>query len=261
MRSAVCGIIGIMLVIAVCGCKEDSDELLAFDVIHVDKAITLEKTQNSPQCKVNMTILYMNDTTQKAKVVNDAIERKLFGVYGVPMREAANLFADRYMADFVKTLKPLYGADRNDDAKRSWYEYRYNILTETRKGRKGVTVYVINSEYYEGGVHGIEQQFAMNFDAESGRHLTLSDVFINGYEKRLNGILLSAIEKKFGAKDITELHELGYLRSTDIFAPENFVLGKKNITFIYNVYEIAPYDRGRTELEISYSDIYDLLKK
>ena len=34
-----------------------------------------------------------------------------------------------------------------------------------------------------------------------------------------------------------------------------------SITFIYNVYEIAPYSNGITELDIPYSDINDLLKK
>lgn len=254
-------IIGIAFLATVCSCNSDTGKQPAFDTVRIDKEVALEKAQDSPKCKVSMAINYMNDTTQRAKAINNAIESRLFDMRDVTMKAAADSFANRYMDDYVKTTKQLYKEDRNDKEKRSWYEYHYNISTEIRKGRNGVIVYVIDSEYYEGGVHGIEQQFVMNFDAESGKLLTLGDVFVKGYESRLSDILLSALEKKVGVKDITGLNGEGYLCSTEMFAPENFILGDDEITFIYNVYEIAPYAKGRTELVVSYSDIEDLLNK
>jgi hypothetical protein len=47
----------------------------------------------------------------------------------------------------------------------------------------------------------------------------------------------------------------------DMFAPENFILGKDDITFIYNPYEIAPYAMGKTELILTYDDMDDIMKK
>ena len=41
---------------------------------------------------------------------------------------------------------------------------------------------------------------------------------------------------------------------------ENFILSEETITFVYNPYEIAPYNVGSTELIIPFSDIKELLK-
>lgn len=261
MRSSVTSVIWTMLLAAVCACKSGNDRQPVFDTVRLDKDVALEKAKDSPKCKISLTVHYVNDTTQRAKAINNAIESRLFGMRDMTMKAAADSFATKYMDDYVKTIAPLYKEDRGDKGRRSWYEYHYNISTEIVKGREDVTVYVINSEYYEGGVHGIEQQFAMNFDAESGRQLTLSDVFVPGYADKLNDLLLSGLEEKVGAKGVTELHGQDYLRTTEMFAPENFILGEDEITFIYNVYEIAPYAKGRTELAISYSDMKDILKK
>jgi hypothetical protein len=47
----------------------------------------------------------------------------------------------------------------------------------------------------------------------------------------------------------------------DMFPSENFILGKETITFIYNPYEIAPYEKGSIELTLSYSELDDILNK
>lgn len=59
---------------------------------------------------------------------------------------------------------------------------------------------------------------------------------------------------------MSALRDKGYLYSMDMFPSENFILGEETITFIYNPYEIAPYNVGSTELIIPFSDIKDLLK-
>ena len=61
------------------------------------------------------------------------------------------------------------------------------------------------------------------------------------------------------AKDESDLRDRGYLYAMDMFAPENFVLGKKSVTFVYNHYEIASYDKGIIELELSYDDLEELI--
>ena len=57
------------------------------------------------------------------------------------------------------------------------------------------------------------------------------------------------------------LREKGYLYSSDMYASDNFLLGSDGITFIYNPYEIAPYELGMTELTVDYDYIEDILKK
>jgi hypothetical protein len=45
-----------------------------------------------------------------------------------------------------------------------------------------------------------------------------------------------------------------------MFAPENFVLGDDEVTFVYNPYEIAPYDQGLITLEIDNDELEKLWK-
>lgn len=242
-------------------CTTDEGGQLAFETLSTSREVALEKTDGSPKCKVNISLHYMNGKDKKAETINDAITDRLFDMRGISVKQATDSFANEYIREYLKAMWPLYKEDRNDQAKRSWYEYHYDISTEVKEGRSGITVYIISSEYYEGGEHGIEQQFVMNFDNKTGQPMGLGDIFVPGYENSLNDILLKALEKKTDTGNVTELQELGYLCSTEIFAPDNFIVGKDGITFIYNVYEIAPYAKGRTELVIPYSDIDKLLKK
>ena len=90
--------------------------------------------------------------------------------------------------------------------------------------------------------------------------MQLNDVFISGYEKRLNQVLLEALMEKVGVGSLVGLKEKGYLAAMDMYPSTNFILDDETITFIYNPSEIAPRDMGPTELIIPYSDIESILR-
>ena len=100
----------------------------------------------------------------------------------------------------------------------------------------------------------------MNFDNKTGQQLTLADVFVPGYEQPLNELLQEALIEKVSAKDVDDLRSKGYLYSMEMFAPENFVLGEDEVTFVYNPYEIAPYAMGMVELTIDNDELTKLWK-
>ena len=176
------------------------------------------------------------------------------------MKLAADAFAESYTDSYKKTMLPLYNQDRADTTKRSWYQYHYIINCSTQKGSKGTVAYLATIDYYEGGAHGINQLITLNFEAKTGRQLTLTDIFAPGYEQPLKNVLLKALKAKTGCSTLAALHEKGYLYSMDIFPSENFILGDETITFVYNPYEIAPYAVGSTELVISYDEVDKILK-
>lgn len=253
---------GVIAILALVSCGNSDEFTVDFDSLTVDRAVSISTDKNAPACKIHFELQYAKENNgERARVINDAIANRLFEIKGLPLSQAADSFANSYTANYKKSLGPLYKADKDDAAKRSWYEYHYVITTEARKGRKGVAVYLITRDYYEGGAHGINQQLAMNFKTRTGQLLTLADILVPGYEARLNGALLEALMDKTGASSIDELHEKGYLTMTDIFPPENFILDDETITFIYNPYEIAAYALGKTELTISLNEIKELLKK
>ena len=70
-------------------------------------------------------------------------------------------------------------------------------------------------------------------------------------QKKLETDTISSIEG---------LQSVGILLDTDIYIPENFMLGKDGVTFYYNRYEIAPYSAGDFSLTVPYDDINVYLK-
>lgn len=252
----------VLLALSLAACGGDDRAIdIDFESIKAEKTVALNDEANSPDCKIALEVMAAKGNGKVAQAVNNAIMAKLFDFSGVSPKVAVDSFANKYTSDYVANMTPLYKDDSGDPHKQSWYQYRYDVKTSVKDGRKGVCVYVINLFYYEGGAHGIDHTLTMNFDKQTGKQLMLADVFVPGYAQQLNERLIDALLKKVGAKTVNELHDKDYLYSTDMFPSENFILGEDGITFIYNPYEIAPYSKGKIELTIDYDDLEDILPK
>lgn len=255
-------VIGLALLVwIVCSCGSGKGRSpIDFDTVSVAKNVVLAETAGSPGCKIDFVVHYAKaDAGKKSDYINAVIVEKLFGLHGLSVSQAVDSFANAYVGDYMANVTPAYKHGEGGDASALWYDYRYSIATDVYAGLDGVVVYVASMEYSEGGAPAVNQKIALNFNASTGRLMTLADVFVPGYERRLGEVLTSALMKNAGAADIDELRRQGYLCSMDIYAPDNFIVGENAITFIYNVYEIAPYSKGRTELTISYSEVNELL--
>ena len=239
-----------------------SDESIQFETATADKTVKLTSENDSPLCSVHLEVAYATEANgHKAEIMNNIIEKRLLNMQDLPMASAVDSFANEYTASYQEHLQPLYRQDQNDPKKLEWYNYHYIIKTSTEQGRNNAAVYHIYLDYYEGGAHGINQHLTMNFENATGRQLMLSDIFVPGYEYKLSSILQKALCSYAGVNSLGELKNQGYLYSMDMFPSENFILGQETITFVYNPYEIAPYEKGSIELTLSYSEIDDILNK
>lgn len=243
-------------------CSGNGDsEGLDFETVKATKTISISSEAGAPQCSVDLQLpMAKGEPKERAEAINAAVALRLLDMEGLTLAQAADSFANKYTNDYRRNFAPLYREDRGDAEKRAWYEYHYNIKGEAKSGREGVTVYTATIDYYEGGAHGINQLITMNFEAKTGRQLTLDDIFVPGYEQHLKEVLLDALKAKTGCKTMRALRDKGYLYSMEMFPSENFILGNETITFVYNPYEIAPYAVGSTELIIPFGDVKDLLK-
>ena len=250
-----------IMTLTACGGGSESN-IPDFETVIKEKTVSISQESNAPQCSVKLELAAAKGTSGKeqAKLLNETVAQRLFYMESLTLAQAADSFANKYTRDYVRNFGPLYREDRSDEAKRAWYEYHYNVTSKAYGGRKGVVVYEATIDYYEGGAHGINQRVVMNFDNKTGRQLTLADVFVPGYEQPLCDQLLKALVDKVGAKDVDDLRAKGYLYSMEMFAPENFVLGEDEVTFVYNPYEIAPYDQGLITLEIDHDELEKLWK-
>ena len=251
-----------LLACFILACSTDIDDTIIFDSVTADKDITLSNDEGSPMCAVHLQIATASEINgPKAEVVNRIIQKRLLDMEELTMQQAVDSFANTYTTTYLRSLLPLYNQDRADTAKRSWYEYHYVITSEARQGSKKTMVFIATTDYYEGGVHGVNMRTTMNFDVKTGRLMELNDIFVPGFENQLSAILLTALREKVGANRTSDLNDMGYLLKVEMYPTPNFILGDGTITFIYNPSEIAPHTQGETELVIPLSDLTQILRK
>lgn len=270
MKKLFCIIIAATLLLA-CGSKsggkhgenlEDNLEETVFSISEVKlaKEVSVVDKDGAPKCRISLEVKYVKGNDKRARNINNAIEEQLFRFNDLTMQQAVDSFANVYTSEYRENMSPLYREEDDKDTNHAWYEFRYELETDTQDGKDDCLVYIAELSMYEGGAHGIEGKLAFNFDKKTGRQITCEDIFVKGYEHRLEEILLKKLMEQTNTHSLEELQEEGYLFSMDFYVSQNFILGKKSITFIYNPYEIAAYALGRTELVLSYSELKAIMK-
>jgi hypothetical protein len=248
-----------VLALLLCACSEES-ETITFETVTADKTVALTADSLSPTCSVNIRLEQATPSSGRAgEIINATVTERLLDRNDDNMQKSAEAYVDEYTSNYLRTLLPLYNQDSDDIHKQAWYHYHYIINSHTQAGSKGTLVYLADLNYREGGNHAINQQVIMNFEAKPGRLLNIRDVFIEGFEEQLKPILLKALQEKTGLDTMKALHDNGYLNNSDIYMPENFILGSDAITFVFNPDEIAPYSVGSIELTIAYAAVDRIL--
>ncbi|MBR3110960.1 MAG: DUF3298 domain-containing protein [Prevotella sp.] len=248
-----------VLALLLCACSEES-ETITFETVTADKTVALTADSLSPTCSVNIRLEQATPSSGRAgEIINATVTERLLDHNDDNMQKSAEAYVDEYTSNYLRTLLPLYNQDSDDIHKQAWYHYHYIINSHTQAGSKGTLVYLADLNYREGGNHAINQQVIMNFEAKTGRLLNIRDVFIEGFEEQLKPILLKALQEKTGLATMKALHDNGYLNNSDIYVPENFILGSDAITFVFNPDEIAPYTIGSIELTIAYAAVDRIL--
>ncbi len=100
--------------------------------------------------------------------------------------------------------------------------------------------YRIEEYWYRGGAHGSTTISVGTLDRETGRQLTLNDVFGKDGLAPLESELRQAVIAKIGEENI----------QSPVKPIENFYLADDGWHFVYNQYEIACYACGAVEVVI-----------
>jgi hypothetical protein len=97
-------------------------------------------------------------------------------------------------------------------------------------------------------------------DLNQGKRLTLDDVFAADYKIRLNAILNEKLRAMNGILPVEKLSQTGFFID-QIECTENFYLNKDGVFFYYNLYHIASYNAGPTEIFVAYSELLPILRE
>lgn len=253
---------GIAVTFALGGCQHRMTAVpTSFDSVVIDKDEPLVPGDTlSPACELYINLKYATPEDSVTRLINENIVRLAFDYEGLSPRLAVDSFMTSYIRNYHQDLTPYYKDDLQKGDVGGWYNYQYELTTSVVPARDNVWGYQLNLVTYEGGAHGSYTTTYMNFDKVTGRLLTLDDVFVPGYEKPLTQVLLTTLQDQLQMSSVEELQENGFLNWTDMYPTKNFLLAPDGVRFYYNIYEIAPYACGPTELTVPYEALKDLLK-
>lgn len=242
--------------------------------IILEEAAHLTKDASSPYCDLSIDYSFLTEEGDSiAKLINRKAQGEFLGeAYASLHPEVAiDSFKNVYLREYRKEVEPLYLADRAkaapEDETPAWYNQTYSLLTFWDEGHGGALH--VSATYFVdmGGAHPNQWSRWLNFDFESGKLLTKEDVFQASAQSDIEQLLLEKLiclqaeqhpEEKVAS--LEDLQHLGFLQMTPMYIPENFLLGKDALMFLFNRYDIAPYSAGEIVIEIPYEEIGPYLK-
>ena len=264
----------LMVLTGSCGLSTSSDDSAYRHLFVEEEAYLLVGDESSPYCDFSIDFTYLNDTDSIAALINEVVQGEfLGGDYANLTPEAAvDSFKNTYLREYRKEVGELYRKERTeaatDEEIPAWFGQTYSLVTFVEEGRGGVINASANYFIDMGGAHPHQWSRWLNFDFVTGKVLVKEDVFHEGTQKDIEILLLQklvAIQAELNpdteVKTLDDLQELGFLQMTDMYIPDNFLLGKNALMFLFNRYDIAPYSAGEIVIEVPYGEIGHYLKR
>lgn len=218
--------------------------------LYVEEEIHLTDDVTSPACTFSMAYSYLNEKDDSlASLINRHVQQEVLGgSYASLAPEAAvDSFKNTCLRDYRNEVRDLYLKDletaTSEEDIPHWYNHEYRQESHFEEGREGIWNYTSDASIYTGGAHPYHSAQWMNFDRSTGQRLTLEDVFLPTARKDMETLLQTAFDKT------------GHPQLAAIYLPENFLLGKDRVSFLFNPYDIAPYSSGMIVLDFSYAEM------
>ncbi len=269
------GCVGMLLTIFVGGCKlSNAYDYSPYYHIQVEEEMRLTDDDSSPYCDFSIYFSCLDEEDDSiARIVNRNIQREFLGSdYGtLPPEAAVDSFKNTYYRDYRQEIGSLYQMEKanvsSDEEIPAWFNQTYSMVTTVDEGKADVITATANIFVDMGGAHPNQWSRWINFHAKTGKPLTKEDVFLSSAQPELEQLLLeklilhqSELYPEETIASLEDLHQRGFLQLTDIYIPDNFLLGKNGVLFLYNRYDIAPYSAGEIVLELPYEKIGQYLK-
>ena len=239
--------------------------------VKVEEQAHLQDDTVSPACKITIDYSYLAESDAAdsiAQRINRTIQAHVLGKEYIRMNPevAVDSFKNTYINNYRKDVNEFYQEDIKNgtpkDELPTWYNYEYGLTTYFSEGKEGILNFIAETFEYTSGAHPNSWNKWMNFEKNTGKLLALKDVFMAGSEKPISDMLLEELITEMATRledsSITSLEGLqnaGILNSTNMYVPDNFLLEKEKVSFLYNKYDIAPYAVGVITLSLPYTSV------
>lgn len=255
-----------VMTVAFCCCSsEKKGEFKAENVGYESSVLTFDTVGHvnanpaNPKFKYSYKLEMPNDGISpcgdsiRLAMIAEATDSRTNDIESVRKKKIESL-ADMPDED-VEDLREMYSASDEDDIP---------FVFECEAGKSYEDADIYNSYFrfysYSGGAHPYSCETFQIWDKANAKRLLLDDIFVDGYESQLTGMILDSLCKIMKVKSHDELVDAGIMDVKDV-APNNSILLTTNtLTFNYAPYEIAAYAVGSIEVKFSFSDLKSLIK-
>lgn len=260
------------------GCTEQkAEQALGTETLTCDTTVFLkDDVKSSPSCKINYSLAFfkMRQATDSIALKSNAQLIRAIEE-GMPATQNPQEFVrhlkDTLITNYRQDLEGLYEYDLRNGLKDhelpGWYNYEYGINSTLTEGKDHVWNYKVSHFAYTGGAHPNSYQKWFNL-TDQGEVLTKEQVFLPNTEAAVCELILKELIRTAGERVETDtitsiegLQEYGILQMNGLYLPDNFLLEKEGIRFLYNPYDIAPYALGDFELLVPYQELNTYLIK
>lgn len=200
-----------------------------------------------PPKTVNQQLINAIDLSMASFILNDSLS------IGDP-----ELLVENITFDYFESYREATDGIPNIETTSS-FNWLKKLTMEVLYNENSLLTLKFNKYGYTGGAHGVNIARFRVFNLRENKPVELSDIFIKDFEEELNSILDKKLRKLNGVLPEEKLEESGFLVDKIVFN-DNFYMNNDGIGFFYNVYEIASYATGPTELFCTFYDLKNILR-
>jgi len=175
------------------------------------------------------------------------------------IQSALSRFQDDIAEDYIRINLPMATEDGfSEEELGTILENEHTCEAVICSKTKKTFSYQIDRYMYMGGAHGLHTTHYYVYCLATGKQLTEDLLFCSGYKDKLQQLLISTLMEQLELADEDELIGMNF-QLQDILPNNNFYLTDQGLNYVYNVYEIAPYVMGQTEISLSWEKLQPLL--
>ncbi len=211
-----------------------------------------------PKAVIDILVLYPEKSGNAS--LNDAIDHTItsFMLNDSLAIKDPELLIENITFDFFESYREATDGVPNIEQTSS-FNWNKKLTMEVLYNENNLLSLRLDKYGYTGGAHGVSIVRYRVFNLLSNKPVELNDIFVAGYEEKLNRILDKKLRRLNGVMAEENLYESGFLIDT-LNHTDNFYINNDGIGFFYNVYEIAAYATGSTELFCTFYDLKEILR-
>lgn len=211
-----------------------------------------------PSAKIDLILLYPAKGTNKT--LTNAIDLSMASFILNDSLKIADpeLLVENITFDYFEAYRTATEGIPNIE-KTASFDWLKKLSMDVLYNENSLLTLRIDKYGYTGGAHGVNISRFRVFNLLKNQAVDLSDIFVQDFEEELNALLDKKLRKLNGIGADENLKESGFLVDT-VHYNDNFYVNNDGIGFFYNVYEIASYATGPTELFCTFYDLKKILR-